>query len=181
MDYPPPTYQQDNGIELSDRKEQANENKSCAGYRDYEAGAPHDPSHSTVPPTIVTPPRRRRVDLSLWHVVALYGCGIFLTTTVIALVLVIATHLNCAAPSSIAGGPLNFNSSVTTTVTVTPQEPSQSTTEIATTDSTTSTTTVTSSSSHSVHIVTAPTVTVTSVTISTDVAFSTTKTHTGTA
>lgn len=186
MDYPPPIYQQDRDIELRDRKEQANKNIPVGGYRDWESGAPHDPNHQAIPPPIVAPPQRRRVDISLWHIIALYGCCIFWVTTVIALIVVMATHLNCPVPFHPAGGLLNLNSSITTTVTVTAHGASQCATDAATMADITartsaSTTTVISSSSHVLNIVTAPTVTVNKVTISTAVAFSTTKTYTASA
>lgn len=172
MNYPPPVYMPN--IELEDRKEAAEKNTPGVGYHDWEAGAPHDSNHTTVPPPVAAAPQRRRVDLSLWHVIFLYDSVVFLGTTVIALIVVMANHLNCAAQSSLAEIPLTVNASTTTTVSVAPLESLQSTRDITTTAITTSTTTtVTSSSSQPTKVPistvtpTAPTVWVTEVVAST--------------
>lgn len=176
MNYPPPIYRQDGNIELHDRKEQVT---TGGGYRDWESGASHDPKHQAVPPPIAARPQRRRVNLSFWHVIALYGCCVFLATAIIALIVVITTQFNCATPYP-AGPPLSFNSSITTTFPATSQQSYKDipTTANAISTMSTETETVTSSSSHSIKIVTAPTVTVHEVTVSTAISFSTTKTQT---
>jgi hypothetical protein len=85
-------------IDLTDEKEKPRQSKTGKGYRNYEAGAPYDPNHTALPRRIETsPPRQRRVDASLWHLIALYCSVVFLGAIIVALLVVSLTRAHSAA------------------------------------------------------------------------------------
>jgi hypothetical protein len=119
----PPAYHFD-VVDLTDEKENPRQSKTAKGYHDWEAGAPHDPNHTAIPERIeASPPQRRRVDVSLWHLIALHCSVVFLGAIIVALVVVILTRGHSATHSNTPGTLLTFDASLNTTVTVTHIEP----------------------------------------------------------
>jgi hypothetical protein len=117
MNHPSPYILYD--VDLKDEKQEGRNSRTGGGYHDWEAGAPHDPNHRAPPqPIPATPFRRRRVNVSLWYIIALYCSVTFLSSIIIALVVVIFTRLHSSAHDSTLGTVLIFNASSNPTITV---------------------------------------------------------------